>query len=138
MTTNLPSRAQVDAAPPLEFKERAARQDLTITVKARIDGFDTEICYTGSIDQLLAVTKRLRDLGGETTIAPVHTAPLNGAKPKASSVTYDGDGTPLCGNANCSRYGKPLEPSQHNGYFCKGKDERTGNAKGYCRSTAEK
>jgi len=57
---------------------------------------------------------------------------------KSASVSYADDGTPLCGNANCSRHGHPLEPSQHgSGYFCQGKDSRTGNAKGYCKTIAE-
>jgi hypothetical protein len=46
------------------------------------------------------------------------------------------DGAPTCLNLNCSRHGKPLEPSQHGGWYCKGKDARTGNAKGYCKEIA--
>lgn len=134
------TRNGVDTAEPLGFDQRPVKNDLTITIAATIDGFPTEICYTGSIDQLLNVTKRLRELGAAPTIAPaapVQQGGTHAARKPASAVTYADDGTPVCANANCSRHGQPLEPSQHNGYYCKGKDSRTGNAKGYCKSTAE-
>jgi hypothetical protein len=134
VTTVLPTRTQIDAAGDIDF-DRKRRPDLTITIKCRVDGFDTEICYTGSIDQLLQVTQRLRSLGATEPVSAPAPAPAPARKP--STVVYADDGTPLCGNANCSRHGKALEPSQHNGYYCKGKDSVTGNAKGYCKSTAE-
>ena len=134
--TTLPTRQQVDRAEPLDFPQRAARQDLTITIKAMVDSFPVEICYTGSIEQLLTVTKRLRELGAAPTIAPAQ-ARRDTPRKAVGAVTYADDGTPLCANANCSRHGQPLEPSQHNGYYCKGKDSRTGNSKGYCKSTAD-
>jgi hypothetical protein len=46
--TTLPSRAQIDRAEPLDFPDRKpAKQELTITIHARIDGYDCEICFTG-------------------------------------------------------------------------------------------
>jgi hypothetical protein len=68
------TRNGVDAAEPLPF-DKPARADLTITVKATIDGFPTEVCFTGSIDQLLAVTKRLRALGAQPTVTTPATGP---------------------------------------------------------------
>src|SRR3954451_7227394 len=63
MTYQNISKRAVDTAAPLEFPERSARQELTITIKANIGGFDTEICFSGQLDQLEAITRRLRDLG---------------------------------------------------------------------------
>src|SRR5690242_18655872 len=73
MSTTLPTRQQVDQAEPLQFPNRS--QDLSITIKATVDSFPCEIGYIGSIDGLLKVTARLRQLGAEPTIAPVAPAP---------------------------------------------------------------
>jgi hypothetical protein len=143
MTYQNISKNGVETAQPLEFAARNARQELTITIHATIDGFPTEICFSGALDQLEAITRRLRDLGASPAgvhqlapAAPVQSGANTPARKAAAAVTYADDGTPLCANANCSRHGHPLEPSQHNGYYCKGKDARTGNNKGYCKSTA--
>lgn len=97
-------------------------QDLTITIKARVDGFDTEICYIGDIDRLLAVTKRLRELGAE----PTATLPAAPAVAKKSKVqpTYTDDGTPTC-----PTHGKPLREGSY-GLHCTAKDPSGRN--GYC------
>lgn len=120
----------VDRAAPLTF-DRPARQDLTITIKARVDGFDTEVCYTGSIDQLLAVTKRLRELGAEPAlVAGGHQLPTPAARKPAQQVEpiYQPDGT-----ACCPVHLRPLQPGQY-GLFCsaKAKPGEAANAKGYC------
>jgi hypothetical protein len=124
------TRAAVERAEPLDFPQRPAKQDLTITVTARVDGFDTEICYTGSIEQLLQITKRLRELGAEPLLAPAaHSAPLNGSKPKAKPVepVYTPDGTPCC-----PVHHKPLTEGRY-GLYCPSKAEgEHANAKGYC------
>lgn len=128
MSTQLPTRAQIDRAEPLDFPDRPARQDLTITVRATIDGFPTEVCFTGSIDQLLQVTRKLRSLGGEPTIAPaLHTAPLGNGKPKAQRVepAYNG-----AGEACCPKHtGKVLKEGKF-GLYCPAKDEST--ERGFC------
>jgi hypothetical protein len=138
MTTTMPSRTQIENASEMEWSTpRTKAEPLTITVHAVVAGFATELCFTGTVEQLPALAARLVALGATPTATPAtHTAPLNGTR-KAATATYADDGTPLCSNANCSRCGQPLEPSQHNGYYCKGKDSRTGNAKGYCKSTAD-
>jgi hypothetical protein len=44
--TALPTRQQIDRAEPLDFPpQRPVKNDLTITVKATIDGFPTEVCF---------------------------------------------------------------------------------------------
>lgn len=104
------------------------RQELTITIAARFDGFTTEICFSGLIDQLPAVTKRIRELGGEP-IAP-HSAPLNGSQPKAERVdpSYND-----AGEACCPVHKRRLSEGQY-GLFCsaKAKDGQAADKKGYC------
>jgi hypothetical protein len=133
MTTTLPSRADVERAEPLDMNasRKPARQDLTITIKARVDGFDTEVCYTGSIEQLLAVTKRLRELGAEpvSAVQPAQAATTNG-KSKSETVQpeYKPDGTPCC-----PVHHGALAEGQY-GWYCrsKAKPGDVQNAKGYC------
>lgn len=141
MSAPIPSRTQIEQAGELDFPARRPKPDILITIKCRMGGFDTELAFSGSVDQLPRLVERLAQLGAE----PVSGIPRTGAPTvqagaplqRRASVVYDDDGTPLCGNANCSRHGKPLEPSQHSGYYCKGKDDKTGNSKGYCRSKAD-
>jgi hypothetical protein len=63
-------------------------------------------------------------------------APARQQNGNSRAPHFADDGTPTCLNANCSRHGKPLEPSQHGGWYCNGKDSVTGNPKGYCREIA--
>jgi hypothetical protein len=128
--TQLPTRQQIDRTEPLDFPQRP-KADLTITVKATIDGFPTEVCFTGSIDQLLSVTKRLRELGATPTIAPAatHTAPLGNSKAKAERVepVYQPDGT-----ACCPVHRKALSEGRY-GLYCPSKAEgEHAGPKGYC------
>jgi hypothetical protein len=130
--TTLPTRQQVDRAEPLDFpSQRPVKNDLTITVKATIDGFPTEVCFTGSMDQLLSVTKRLRELGAAPTIAPAtHTAPLGGARKPAERTTpqyLDSDA------AVCPVHGKELQPGRY-GLYCpsRASGDQAANDKGYC------
>jgi hypothetical protein len=133
MTTTLPSRAAIDNAEPLTFPDRKpAKQDLTITIKAVLDGFPIEIVYTGSIDQLLQVTQRLRSLGAtEPVSGPVTTpAPTTNGKAKAERVE------PLykpSGEACCPVHMKPLSEGRF-GLYCpsKAREGDVQNDKGYC------
>lgn len=68
-------------------------------------------------------------------VKPAGAATLGHA---SKTVEFSDDGTALCGNRNCSNYKKPLAKSTKNdGYFCRGKDEITGNQKGYCRTSVQ-
>ncbi len=138
MTTTMPSRADIDRAEPLDFPERQEKQ-ANITIEVAPDGLHIRCEYTGAISSIPAAIERLRQAGVlELVSASRLAAPAPAALRKSAPVTFADDGSPLCGNANCSRRGQPLEPSQHNGYYCKGgKDSVTGNAKGYCRTTSE-
>lgn len=128
----------VDTATPLDFPDRRpARQELTIAITAVVNGFTTEITFSGHLDQLDALTKKLLAMGASPQGTSKVLAPSAGPLRKSAAVTYADDGTPVCGNANCSRHGQPLEPSQHNGgHFCKGKDTVSGNSKGYCKTVS--
>jgi hypothetical protein len=121
------SKRAVDTAAPLEFPERSARQELTITIKANIGGFDTEICFSGQLDQLEAITRRLRDLGASP--AGVHQLAPNppARKPKAERVSpaYDGNGDPCCPKHT----GRVLKEGQF-GLYCSAKDD--SQERGYC------
>jgi hypothetical protein len=127
--TTLPTRQQIDRAEPLDFPtQRPVKNDLTITVKATIDGFPTEVCFTGSIDQLLSVTKRLRELGAAPTVAaPAGHTPARKAAERVEPI-YQPDGT-----ACCPVHKKPLSEGRY-GPYCSAK-ARPGeeqNDKGYC------
>jgi hypothetical protein len=125
--TALPTRQQIDRAAPLEFPERSAvRQELTITVHATIDGFPTEVCFSGSIDQLLGVTKRLRELGAAPTIVPAAPVQTTPARKPAERVqaTYNGAGEPCC-----PKHNRALKEGQY-GLYCSAKDDST--ERGYC------
>lgn len=118
--TTLPTKAAVDRAQPLDFPDRKPAADLLIAIKARVDGFDCDITYTGSIEGLLKVTARLRELGAEPTIAP---APASKKSTKVQPE-YLPDGTPIC-----PTHRKPLREGSY-GLHCTAKDPAGKN--GYC------
>jgi hypothetical protein len=101
------------------------RQELTLTVHATIDGFPTEVCFSGSIDQLLDVTKRLRALGASPTIAPAAPAAAPARKPaQRVEPAYDGNGEPCC-----PKHNRALKEGQY-GLYCSAKDDST--ERGFC------
>lgn len=130
--TTMPSRAAIDRAEPLSFDQRKpARNDLTITITAVVDGFPVEICFTGALDQLEAITRRLRDMGaspaGVHQLAPV-AAPSVARKPaERVEPVYNG-----AGEACCPVHLRPLQPGQY-GLFCsaKAKPGEAASTKGY-------
>jgi hypothetical protein len=103
-------------------------QELTIAITCRVEGYETEITFSGDIDQLKRIATKLAALGIEPT-AP-HTAPLNGENKPSKRVqpAYDGDGQPIC-----PVHGKPLSEGRY-GLFCpsKAKGDEAANDKGYC------
>ncbi len=153
------TRQQVDAAGELDFNTKRPsagsgqrKPDLLITIRAVFDGYPIEIQVVGSIEMLGGITKRLKELGAEPArflswskgsqsngpFSSQSEKPAQKAAQKAAAVSYADDGSPICDNPNCSRRGKPLTASQHgSGSYCSGKDATTGNAKGYCKTTAD-
>jgi len=129
--TTLPTRAQVDRAEPLDFPDRKpVKQELTITIHARIGGFDTEVCFSGQLDQLEAITRRLRDLGASPAgVHQVSPAAAPARKPAGRvEPVYQPDGT-----ACCPVHHKPLSEGRY-GLFCSAKatGDQAANDKGYC------
>ncbi len=120
--TTLPTRAQVDQAGDLNFDRKPAA-DLLITIRATVDSFPVELSFTGQIDQLLAITKRLRALGAEPTVT---TPAASVSKPKAQRVepAYDSSG-----EACCPDHGTKLREGKW-GLFCPTKDKASGE---YCK-----
>ncbi len=95
MSTLPLSRQQIDAAGDLDFDaRRRPAEPVTITAHVLIDGFHYEVCFSGQVDQLPALSKRLRELGAEPVSAapgiPAHDQATNGSsKPKAERVQGD-------------------------------------------------
>jgi hypothetical protein len=128
MSAPLPTRQQIDAAGEIDWQSKR-KPDLTITVRCHVDGFDTEVCFTGSIDQLLATTKRLRELGAEPASATVQApAPVEKRKAERVEPLYKPDGT-----ACCPVHKRALSDGAH-GLFCSAKatGEQVADRKGYC------
>jgi hypothetical protein len=104
------------------------RAELGITVKASLNGFPIELGFTGSIDSLPALVKRLVELGAEPqsntasngiTFAQQHRKPAKRVQP-----AYAGDGTPTC-----PTHGTALREGRW-GLFCPTKDATNGE---YCK-----
>lgn len=125
----------VDRAAPLDFPERKPAEPVTITAHVTFSGIHFEVCFTGQVDQLPAMAKRLVALGAEPVSAaagiPAPSQATNGSsKPKAERVTplYDADGSPLC-----PVHKRELQEGAH-GLFCsaKAKEGQVVDRKGYC------
>jgi hypothetical protein len=117
-------RTYPQPAEPLDFPDRRPKPEITITVHCRVNGFDTELCFSGQVEQLDAITRRLASLGAE----PVGRAapPATEKKPRAERVEpiYNGDG-----DACCPKHKKPLKDGKW-GLYCPAKDDST--ERGYC------
>lgn len=131
MTTTLPSRPAIDAAPPLTFPDRKPKQDLLIVVKAELDHFPIELSFSGSIDQLPAIVKRLRSLGATEPVSGGVTTPAatNGAasQAKGKAPEFNDAGEEMCP----IHHRKLRGPNQWGKMFCSAKDE----AGEYCKYT---
>lgn len=132
ITTAGVAGAQALDFPADRYEDRRSRpQDLTITIKARVDGFDCELCFAGDLEKLHAVVSRLRVLGAEPVSAPQSApTPATNGKPKVERVEplYKPDGT-----ACCPTHMKPLQEGRY-GLFCpsRAKGDEPANDKGYC------
>lgn len=129
MTTTMPSRQAIEQAGDLDFTPRTKQEPLTITVHAVVAGFATELCFTGSIDQLPALAARLIALGATPTTGNI-VLPVEKPRKPAQRVEpiYQPDGTPCC-----PVHKRPLADGQY-GLFCKSKAQPgdVQNDKGYC------
>lgn len=127
--TTLPTRRQVDAAPPLDFPDRKpAEKDVSITIEVAPDGLHVRCDYVGSLASIPQAIERLRSAGILDLVrgcAPAATAP-QGKSTKAQKVTpaYDDQG-----NEICPTHGTVLRDGRW-GKYCPTKDKATGE---YCK-----
>ena len=134
MSTNLPSRQQVERAQPLDFPDRQpAERQANITIEVAPDGLHIRCEYTGSLASIPAAVERLRAAGVLDLVKPSAApaaAPSGGTTPRAQRVApaYNGDGS-----ACCPVHNTPLSQGQF-GLYCssKAKPGESANAKGYC------
>ena len=136
MSTNLPSRAQIEQAGDLDFdaprNPKPAKQELRIVVRCQLNGFPIELGCSGTVEQLPAITKRLRELGAEAP--PVPRAGNWGQKPKVelTEPSYNGNG-----DACCPVHGRVLVTREWEGRkfrscSAKARENERANARGYC------
>ena len=132
MSTNLPNRAQIDAAQPLDFAPAPPReQRTTIRIEVAPDGLRISVEYTGTLGSIPAAVERLRAAGVLDLVATSRpsgqaSAPAQQARKPAERLepAYKPDGTPCC-----PKHHKPLKTGQW-GLFCPAKDDTT--ERGYC------
>lgn len=132
MSTNLPTRQQVDRAAPLDFPERQpAERSANITIEVAPDGLHIRCEYTGPIASIPAAVERLRAAGVLDLVKP--SAPIAAAqqqKPRAQQVApaYADDGSVIC-----PVHRKPLSFGQYGMYCsCKATGDQVADRKGYC------
>ena len=133
MTTNLPTRQQVDDAAPLDFDQpRAKRQELGFTIKVTMNSYPIEINFSGSIDQLPAVTKRLQALGAMPPPEPSRGG--WGGKPKVDRVApaYNDHGDPCCPVHGARLNWREWEGRKFLSCPAKAKEGEAANKNGYC------
>jgi len=134
MTTQLPTRQQIDNAGDIDFNATRSEKQANISITIAPDGLHITAEYTGTLSSIPAAIERLRAAGVLELVSPAkptHTAPIgNGNRPKAERITpaYDGSGQPMC-----PVHRKALSEGQY-GLFCSAKAAAgdVQNSKGYC------
>jgi hypothetical protein len=124
MSTQLPTRQQIDAAESLTFPERAP--ETTITIHAALEGWPIDVAYRGRLEQLPAALARLTAAGltpAQPSTTTSHQQPATPRKAKVDPI-YQPDGTPCC-----PTHKRPLKQGQF-GLYCSAPDPEGKN--GYC------
>ncbi len=131
MSTQLPTRQQVENAADLDFAPRTDRQ-LPISITIAPDGIRVHIDYVDTIASIPAAVERLRAAGLVDLITAtriIDAAPAMRQKPAQHvEPSYKADGSPCC-----PVHGRTLSEGRF-GLYCSAK-AGTGdvaNAKGYC------
>ena len=134
MTTNLPSRQQVERAQPLDFPDRQpAERQANITIEVAPDGLHIRCEYTGSLASIPAAVERLRAAGVLDLVKPSRpaAAPQSGGNtPRAQRVApaYADDGSVIC-----PVHRKALSYGQYGPYCsCKATGDQVADKRGYC------
>lgn len=152
MTTQLPSRHQVDRAAPLRFDGRApqaapaaeaapqvAEKQANITIEVAPDGLHITAEYTGTLSSIPAAIERLKAAGVLELVkasapaptanpAPSPTLGATKARVERTAPSYNGEG-----DACCPVHRRKLSEGDY-GLFCsaKAKDGQIADKKGYC------
>ena len=138
MTTNLPSRQQVERAQPLDFPDRQpAERSANITIEVAPDGLHIRCEYTGSLASIPAAVERLRAAGVLDLVKPSaapafhqgRNSPM-GNTPRAQRVApaYADDGSVIC-----PVHRKALSYGQYGPYCsCKATGDQVADKRGYC------
>ncbi len=132
MTTQLPTRQQVDRAGDLDFNRQPAERQANISIEVAPDGLHVRAEYTGTLASIPAAIERLRAAGVLELVSGARVAPTPAEKKntKAQRVQplYDGNG-----DAMCPVHRKPLADGRY-GPYCtaKAKPGEEQNDKGYC------
>lgn len=107
MSTQLPTRQQIDQAQSLEFTDRVP--ETTITIRAQLDGWPIEVAYRGKLEQLPVALKRLT-AAGLTPFQPSNTPAQKPARARQERVQpeYNSNGDPCC-----PKHHKPLKQGQY-------------------------
>jgi hypothetical protein len=123
--TTLPTRAQVDAAQPLDFAQTRGEKQCNIEVEIAPDGLHVRAEYTGSLSTIPGMIERLKTLGVvELVIASRPTPAAKNTKAQRVQHGYALDGSPVCPEHDTKlREGKW-------GWYCPHKDKATGE---YCK-----
>ncbi len=133
--TTLPTKAQIDAAPPLDFNQPRGEKQCNIQVELAPDGLHVRAEYTAGLSTIPAVIERLTALGIVELVQssrPAPTAPTNAPagsqRAKAETVEFVPHGT-----ACCPVHKRPLSDGQYGLYSsARAKPGEAANTKGYC------
>jgi len=126
--TQLPTRAAIDRAPPLDFPERQ-HQQVDIQIECVCEGYTVRVEYNGAVATVKSAIARLRAAGLEPsrTTAPT-AAPAPRQRAETVEPLYQPDGT-----ACCPVHRRALSEGRY-GLFCSSKAQpgQAANDKGYC------
>jgi len=127
--STFPTKAQVDAAPPLDFDQPRSERQANIQIEASSAGLVVRVEFTGPIAGIPAAVERLKAAGILELVEKSRPA-APATKPKVEKVQpiYDGDGSPMC-----PVHKRPLSEGQY-GLYCsaKAKGDQVADKRGYC------
>jgi hypothetical protein len=139
--TTLPTRAQIDRAQPLEFRDPPVEKQIAITIEAGPLGITVKAVYTGTLSSIPQAIERLRSAGvlqlveaswpAPPTVAPANVQPPRKLKKERVEPWYDDRGQPCC-----PAHRKTLIEGQF-GLYCPSRASRDEpqNPRGYCSLT---
>ena len=134
MSTNLPNRAQIEAAQPLDFPPAPPRElRTTIRIEVAPDGLHVTAEYTGTLAALPDAIERLRAAGVFELVAANRPSSSAQASPAAGqqrkgAKRVEPEYSPA-GDALCPKHHTPLRDGKF-GRYCPSRDD--SSERGYC------